>query len=52
MWKITKQVVGFSFDRAYKMVLENSLNVALVSDDGTVQYVDKKFLVNVGGVYA
>ena len=47
MWRINASLRGFTVGKIYKQFAQNSFNVALRNDDGDVEYVDKKFLVEV-----
>ena len=47
VWRINTALRGFTVGKIYKQFAQNSFNVALKNDDGDVEYVDKKFLVEV-----
>lgn len=47
MWRLNTALRGFTVGRVYKALAENNFNVALRNDNGDVQYVDKKYLVEV-----
>lgn len=47
MWRVNTSLRGFTVGKIYKQFAQNSFNVALKNDDGNVEYVDKKFLVEV-----
>lgn len=47
MWRVSTALRGFTVGKIYKQFAQNSFNVALKNDDGNVEYVDKKFLVEV-----
>lgn len=47
MWRINTALRRFTVGKIYKQFAQNSFNVALKNDNGNVEYVDKKFLVEV-----
>jgi hypothetical protein len=47
MWRLNTALRGFTVGRVYKALAENNFNVALRNDVGDVQYVEKRFLVEV-----
>lgn len=47
MWRVNTALRGFTVGKIYKQLAQNGFNVALKNDDGNVEYVDKKFLVEV-----
>lgn len=46
-WKLTTAIRGFTAGKSYKQFSENSFNVALKNDNGCIEYVAKKFLIEV-----
>lgn len=47
MWRINTALRGFTVGKIYEALSVNNFNVALKNDDGDVQYVEKRFLVEV-----
>lgn len=47
MWRVNTALRGFTVGKIYKQLAQNGFNVALKDDEGNVEYVDKKFLVEV-----
>jgi hypothetical protein len=47
MWRLNTALRGFTVGKVYKAIAENNFNVAMRNDVGDVQYVEKKYLVEV-----
>lgn len=47
-WRLNTNLKGFTVGKVYDEHASNSFNVALKNDDGDIEYVQKRFLDEVG----